>query len=433
MRGISISIAWVLVLAFTGCQNRGESTLGNRAHEQVAKDLWPLNEAHELLAEQDLENPLVAMLIADIGRMRSEAGQLKEAVATLEFLRNGNTVPTLLARNDASIPIASAMASAGELNEAIAIADEIKEIDLAIYCQAIGDIAKVLDDQQKVTMAVEIVDEARGFVDLNATRQNKVDSYLDLIKAYARIGSLDEAKRLSSTLEAEFSDRRGWAPIAIRLALDGDEDAAKTVIESKLSGLDRELYDLVSNIRETDDGSVCRMSIRQIRNSQLASMAYYNVAESLAAQGMESFSRVYLALAGESMKKITLDRELIGKVLAHSVSATAAVSGLTKAKLLCEEMKGTFSPMHVAEAYWRLSDYEDQDSRSEGIAHLQVANAMLTQVEDPILRTRGIRQVYSRLGRRIGLSEAVASAKKISSPIDRSSALIGAAEVMLTD
>lgn len=391
-----------------------------------------LKMAAELADGLDLSEPLAAMLWAEIGKCQARSGDVEAARRRLQIKEPANAQALLIvARAEIGVALAKALAADDRLKDAEQAIQQIPAYLSGQRCIAYADVAQVRVAQGHLEDATRLWGLAERAIADEQNVKQRAKSELVIIRSQADAGRLDDARKRAATLEAKSDDRRGWGPVAEKLALDGDSATAKKIVESKLTGLNSELHQFIANVAPAGDIATARAALRQMDDPAMASTACHALAVAMAIPAYKDLAVVQLKESWSYMDKAKPDATQTGLILLSGIDPNAVLAGVQETLPVCEALAKKFPPHVGAEAYRRLATHCPPNSKEDVARYLGVADRLAQTIRDPIDQTTCLQKIARTRSVLLGEEDALRQASQIKGTLNRGYALLGVAEGQL--
>ncbi len=263
----------------------------------------------------------------------------------------------------------------------------------------------------------------------NVKKRN--ESELIIIRSLAEAGRLDDAKKRAARLEAKSDDRRGWGPVAEKLALDGDSATASKIITSKLTGLNRELHQFIAKVAPAGDVTAARAALLEMDDPVVAATACHTLAVAMAIPAYKDLAVIQFKESWTYMDKAKPDATQTGQILLSSMDPSAVLTGVKATLPVCEAFAKKFPPHLGAEAYRRLATHCPPNTKEDAARYLGVADRLTQTVRDPIDQTACIQRIARTRSVLLGEDDALRAVSQMKGTLNRGFALLGIAEGQL--
>ena len=414
-------------------QSNGTTAATTPVSEPVAtRRCRSLKMVAELADGLDLSDPLAVVLWSEIGKCEAWSGDIDAARRRIQLNEPINTQALLImAKAEIGVALAKALATADRLREAERVIQQIPAYLFDQRCVAYADVAQVRAAKGHPEEATRLWGLAdRAIADEQNVKQRS-KSELVIIRSLADAGRLDDAKKRAASLEAKSDDRRGWAPVAEKLALDGDSAIAQKIIESKLTGLNQELHQFIAKVAPAGDVTAARAALREMDDPAMASTACHVLAVAMAIPAYKDLAVIQLKESWTYMDKAKPDVTQTGLILLSGIDPNAVLAGVKETLPVCEALAKKFPPHLGAEAYRRLATHCAPNAKEEAARYLGVADRLTQTVRDPIDQTACIQRIARTRSALLGEEDALRPASQIKGTLNRGYALLGVAEGQL--
>ena len=388
--------------------------------------------AAELADGLDLSDPLAAMLWSEIGKCEARSGEVGAARRRVQSKEPAHAQALLM------------MAKAGigvELAKALAIADQLEEAEQAVQqipvfmpnkrCTAYADMALARAAKGYQEQATQLWGLADQTIATEKNTEKRAEYELVIIRSLADAGRLNDAKKRAAALEAKSDDRRGWEPVAEKLALDGDSATAKKIIESKLTGLNQELHQFIAKVAPAGDIVAARAALQQMDDLVMAAIACHTLAVAMAIPAYKDLAVIQFKESWTYMDEAKPDATQTGQILLSAIDPSALLAGVTETLPVCEAFAAKFPPDLGAEAYRRLATHCLPNAKEEAARYLEVADRLTQTIVDPIDQTIYFQRIARTRSVLLGEDDALKAASQIKERVNRGFALLGIAEGQL--
>ncbi|MFO1045868.1 MAG: hypothetical protein U0941_29140 [Planctomycetaceae bacterium] len=391
-----------------------------------------LKMAAELVDELDLSEPLAAMLWAEIGKCQARSGDVDATRRRLLLKEPPNAQALLImARAEIGVALAKALAADDRLKDAEQAIQQIPAYLSDQRCIAYADVAQVRAAQGHLEDATRLWGLAELAIADELNVKQRAKSERVIIRSLANSGRLDDAKKRAASLEAKSDDRRGWEPVAEKLALDGDSATAKKIVESKLTGLNQELHQFIAKVAPAGDIAAARTALRQMDDPAMASTACHVLAVAMAIPAYKDLAVIQLKESWTYMDKAKPDPTQTGLILLSGIDPNAVLAGVQETLPVCEALAKKFPPHLGAEAYRRLATHCPPKAKEEAARYLGMADRLTETIRDPIDQTTCLQKIARTRSALLGEEYALRPASQIKGTLNRGYALLGVAEGQL--
>lgn len=432
---------FILVLGLAGCGQYHKVTAQSNALKTAQSTVTePVPKRHCLSLKMvtvladglDLSDPLAVVLWSEIGKCEARSGDIEAARRRLQKNDSSNAAEFLIkAKAEIGIALAKALATDDRLEEAEQVVQQIPAYMPDQRCVAYADVAQTRAAKGHPDEATRLWALAERSVADEQNVKRRAESELVIIRSLADVGRIDEAKKRAANLEAKSDDRRGWEPVAEKLALDGDSANAQKIIESKLMGLNLELHQFIAAVASARELAAGRVALRQMDDPAMAATACHILAVAMARCGYEDLALVQLKESWSYMDAAKLDPTQSEQILLSSIDPSALLAGVKETLVVCEAFEEKFTPHVVAEAYRRLATHCPPNAKEEAARYLGVADRLTQTIRDPIDQTACIQRIARTRSVLLGEDLALKAASQINERLNRGFALLGIAEGQL--
>ncbi len=385
--------------------------------------------ANELATKLDLSNPLVAMLLSDIGQLEAKSGDLDAVRQLLQQVdKQQENSFAIIAKAKITAALATALATSNRLGDAEKVVGEIPDFQSDERCIAFSEIAKLRvakGDLEAGTRFWKLADQSVAN-EKDVTKRSESERVI--IRSLADAGRIEDAKKRAAGLEARHDDHRGWGPVAESLAIQGDTATAEKIIKSKLSGANWELYQLIAAVAPKGRFIEGRAALQQMDDPALAATACHLLAVALARRGSKDLATLQLKESWSFMDKANLDTAQTGRILLSSIDPSAVLAGIKATLVVCQEFEKRYPPNLAADAYRRLATHCPLEAKEDQIRYLDIAEKLSQKVLDPVEQITCIQDVFRTRSVLLGEEQAIRTAEKITEGLNRGYALLGVAE-----
>ncbi|MDB5336018.1 MAG: hypothetical protein JWN70_1637 [Planctomycetaceae bacterium] len=422
-----------LVGTLTAQLQAPQSKASSAATEMTRNTCRSLRMADALAVRLDTSKPLAAMLIADIGKLAAQSGDLDAVKRVLQFLEKNQDNPlTMIAKAQVSAALAVALTSQDRVEAAEQIVREIPVIQSNERCTAYSEMARLRAAKADLAAASRFWKLAEESIVREKDAQLRSDAAKVLIRSLVQAGRIDDAKKRAAALEARHGDQSGWEPVAEHFALESDTDTAETIIKSKLKGANGELYQLIAAVARRGRFVEGRAALQEMDDPALAATACHLLAVALARRGSKDLAAMQLKESWSFMDQAKLNNEQSGRILLSSIDPTAILIGVPETLVVCQEFEKRYSPNLAADAYRRLATHCSATARQDQTRYLEIAEQLARKVVDPVDQTTRIQEIFRTRSMLLGEDEALQAAVKISGDLNRAYALLGVAQGRLS-
>jgi hypothetical protein len=402
------------------------------ANPAAKRHCQSLRLAAELADGLDLSDPLAAMLWAEIGKCQARSGDVEATRRRLQVKEPANAQALLImARAEIGVALAKALAADDRLKDAEQAIQQIPSYLSDQRCIAFADVAHVCAAKGHMEDANRLWDLAERAIADEQNVKLRAKSEVVIIRSLADAGRLDDAKKRAASLEAKSDDRRGWEPVAEKMALDGDSGTAKKIIESKLTGLNPELHQFIGRVAPAGDIAAARTALRQMDDPAMAATACHVLAVAMAIPAYKDLAVMQLKESWTYMDKAKPDPTQTGLILLSGIGPNAVLAGVKETVPVCEALAKKFPPHLGAEAYRRLATHCPPKAKEEAASYLVMADRLAEMIRDPIDQTTCLQKIARTRSAFLGEDDALRLASQIKGTLNRGYALLGAAEGQL--
>lgn len=431
----------VLALGLAGCGRSNDVTAQSAATPTTTsapseptdqRQCRSLKMVGELADGLDLSDPLAAMLWSDVGECEARSGDFDAARRRIQVKETAKAEALLIiAKAKIGVALAKALAAADRLEEAERAMQQIPTFQTDQRCIAYAEVAQIRAMKGHAEAATRLWGLAERAVADEHDVKRRTESELAIIRSLADAGRPNDAKKRAASLEAKSDDRRGWAPVAEKLAVDGDSVAASKIIKAKLTGANPELYRFIAKVAPAGELTAARSALREMDDAALAATACHVLAVEMARQGHKDLAVAQLKESWTYMDQAKPDAAQTERILLSSIDPSAVLAGVPETLVVCEEFQKKFSPHISAEAYRRLATHCPPNAKEEARRFLELADRLAQTVRDPVDQTACIQRVARTRSTFLGEDKALQAATQIKGTLNRGFALLGIAEGQL--
>lgn len=386
--------------------------------------------AFGLASKQDERDPLVMELWTGIGKRCAQSEDVEATGHVLKLLeKKEENALTHSCRAKIAAEMVDVLVAAGRPEKALAFADQIPSTASLQRCAAFSAIAIAREAKNRQGERDPLLKLAIDAIDHGVNAQERAENQLVIIRNLARANRLAEAEVLAANMQTALSNRRGWAPIAERLAIRGD--AANEIIREKLMGLDEELYQLIKNVlaerRFQSRFEICRAALRRIQDPVLLAQGSCVLFGEMTDGNQRAEARREMGQALTRSGKARVSNRDTAAILVSAIDPLVTLDGRSVGLNICQDLKGMFAPEFAAEGYRKLATHFVTDTK-EVSRYLDMAEELARQVLAPGERLQALRQIYRTRSAFIIEDEALRLVENLAAPLDRGYAWLGTAE-----
>lgn len=390
-----------------------------------------LQQAWEVASQENAQDPLVVELWAGIGLWCAQSG---EADVTGQLLTELERQPETALKRSCRARIAgelvAVLAAAGRTEDAILFLERIPPAASPQCCAALSAIAIAREAREGQTERDPLWKRAIDAID-QGTAQQRAENSLAIIQNLAKADRLAEAEVLATAIEKTLSNRSGWRPIAERLAIRDEMDAAKTMLREKLAGRDQDLYHFIGNVlaerRFQSRFEICRAALGRITNPVLLAQGSCVLFGEMTDSHQLPEARRELGLALQRAEKARVNHRDTGAVLLSAIDAMVALEGQPAGANICQTLKARFAPEIAAEGYRKLATHFAAEP-TEVKRYLEMAEELARHVVVVETRLPLLRQIYRTRSAFLDEEASVRAVETLKGPLDRGYAWLGTAE-----
>jgi hypothetical protein len=433
----------ILILSLTGCSQTSELgaqpkatapavTSPARPDTTDGKQCRSLRRADAFAKSLSLSDPWVVILRSEIGQLEAKSGDLESANQLLELLNQEKESPFAgIAKTKIKVVLASVLASQNRMEDAEKIAEEIPAVNSEQRCVVFSEIAGVRAAKGDQETATRFWRRAEQSIANEPDAKKRSESERVVIRSLAAAGQLEEAKKRAAGMEAKYDDRTGWGPVAEYLALKGNTEAAEKIINSKLEGLNSELYLLIAAIAPKGLFIEGLAALGQMDDPALAATASHLMTAAMARRGNKAMALLQLKQSWSYMDIAKPDQAQSGRILLSSIDPMAILAGVEKTLVVCQAFEKKFPPNLAADAYCRLATYCRKDANEEQARYLDHAEGLSQKVRDVADQTTCMQEIFRNRSVLLGEDQALRAAEKVTGELNRGYAFLGVAKGQL--
>ncbi|MDB5335839.1 MAG: hypothetical protein JWN70_1458, partial [Planctomycetaceae bacterium] len=354
------------------------SSSGISKTARVLMPSHPLQLAFDIAVKQDEHDPLVIDLWTGIGKQCAQSGHIDAAKYVLKLLKEKTETELILSsRGEIATELVTVLVRDGHVEDAITVADQIPLAASRQRCNALSAIAiaraaKVPQDGVDPFL-MQAIDSVSQGVDAH----QRTESLMVIIRNLVNANGLALAEVLAAEMERTQSSRRGWGPIAVQIAIDGDVEKSNQILNSKLMGLDQDLYQFIETVlierRFQSRFEICRAALQQIKNPVLIARGSCVLFGSMTEPKQLAEARRELGRALENAERARVSQSDTAQILLSAISPMVVLEDKSAGLNICRTLQVRFAPELAAEGYRQLATHAQSVEKTDAIQYLATA------------------------------------------------------------